>query len=280
MNRKYKDTVFVRLFSREPQLRELYNALAGASFGPETPFSVNTLGGVLFMGRRNDISFSVGTRLVVLVEHQSTLNPNMPLRFLFYISRLYEKLADRKAVYRGGSAPVPVPFAEFYVAYNGSEPLPDRSVLRLSDACGAGGRANLELEANVVNINYGRNPGLMGRCETLAMYARFVDMVKRELRPRMGRQELREALQKVINRSIDKGILKEFLEENASEVRNMLYTEWNWDDYMAVKREEAAAEYGEQLTAKDAQIRQYQEERRQYQEQIRLLEEENRRLRG
>ncbi|MDR2864301.1 MAG: hypothetical protein LBV68_01660, partial [Spirochaetaceae bacterium] len=34
------------------------------------------------------------------------------------------------------------------------------------------------------------------------------------------------------------GILKDFLEENSTEVNNMLFTEWNWDDALEVAREE------------------------------------------
>ena len=35
---------------------------------------------------------------MVLIEHQSTINPNMPLRLLSYITRIYEKLlAGRKS---------------------------------------------------------------------------------------------------------------------------------------------------------------------------------------
>lgn len=38
------------------------------------------------------------------------------------------------------------------------------------------------------------------------------------------------------------GVLVEFINKHGSEVANMLYTQWNWDDAMAVEREEAYAE--------------------------------------
>lgn len=268
------------LFSCEQLLRELYNALAGTHFGTETPVVINSLRNALFNKWRNDISFIIGDRLVVLVEHQSTINPNMPLRFLFYVPGIYEALIDKMAIYR--STLIPLRFVEFYVVYNGKEPLPDYSEQKLSDAFirVKKDRINLELIVKVININYGHSPEVLKRCETLEMYAEFVEMVKGEIKAGMTRQEKREALQKVIKRSIDKGVLKEFLEKNQLEVGTMLFKKWNWDDYRAVQREEAAAEYAEQLSAKDAQIRQFQEQLRQIQEQNRRYEEEIRRLRG
>ncbi|MDR3144655.1 MAG: Rpn family recombination-promoting nuclease/putative transposase, partial [Treponema sp.] len=231
MNRKYKDTLFVKLFSDECLLRDLYNALAGTAFGPDTPLSINSLSNVLFMQRSNDISFSIANHLVVLIEHQSTINYNMPLRFLLYFGRILEKLIDEKTIYR--SAPAAIPLPDFYVVYNGVDPFPDYKELKLSDSFPAihPRPLYLELIVKVLNINYGHNRDLLGRCEALGMYAAFTEMVRGELRPGMSRQEKREILQKVINRSIDEGILKEFLLANTPEVRNMLFTKWNWDDY-------------------------------------------------
>jgi hypothetical protein len=300
MNKKFKNSVFVSLFSDEQLLRELYNALAGTNYGDDVAVSINTLENVLFMERQNDISFTIGGKLVILLEHQSTINRNMPLRFLFYIPRVYERLVDKRAIYREDIIRIPLP--DFLVAYNGSKDQPDYEELRLSDAFidKEGKSINLELVVKVININHGHNPEILNRCKTLKMYSEFVERVKKELRPNMSREELKKALQKAINYCIGKGILKEYLEKHSTEVRNMLYTKWNWKDYVAVKqeelREELEAKYQTQLrqvqeqdqTKYQAQLRQdqtkYQAQLRQVQEQdqerIRQLEEENRRLRG
>jgi hypothetical protein len=208
MNKKYKDTVFVSLFRDPSRLRELYNALAGTNYGKDTPLSINTLQDVLFMERRNDISFTIGDRLVVLIEHQSTVNLNMPLRFLLYIARLYEKLVDNQAIYREASIPIPLP--EFYVAYNGNKRQSDYRELKLSDAfIGKEGEKliNLDLTVKVININRGHNPELFKRCETLGMYAEFVELVIAEQKPNLTREEAKGALRKVIDCCIAKGIL-------------------------------------------------------------------------
>jgi hypothetical protein len=218
----------------------------------------------------------------------------MPLRCLIYIARVYEKLIDKKTIYREKLVPIPVP--EFYVAYNGNKPQPDYREIRLSEAFMLKDiPINLDLTVKVININRGHNPAILGQCDTLGMYAEFVDLVKKEQKPNMPKQKRDEALQKVINYCIGKGILKEYLEEHSSEVRNMLFTKWNWDDYVAVKQEEAQEDLREELEAKyqdqiqqaqerarqdQDQIRQDREQIRQAQERARQLEEEIRRLRS
>jgi hypothetical protein len=122
-NREYKDSVFSWLFSNPDTFRELYGALSGVTLSPDVPVVINTLEGILFKGRMNDISFILGDLLVVLIEHQSTVNENMPLRLLLYIAKIYEKITEAKDIYRGKRLPVPLP--EFIVLYNGTAPYPD-----------------------------------------------------------------------------------------------------------------------------------------------------------
>ena len=95
MNRKYKDTVFTVLFNDEEKLRQLFNAIESGNYTADAPIVINTLSSALFMGRKKDVSFTIGDTLVVLIEHQSTLNPNMPLRLLLYIARIYEKIIEK-----------------------------------------------------------------------------------------------------------------------------------------------------------------------------------------
>jgi hypothetical protein len=160
----------------------------------------------------------------------------MPLRFLLYIARVYEKLVENKALYREKAVRILIP--EFYVLYNGLPPMPDCRILRLSDAfidLPQGLPPGLELTAKVLNINHGHNTDILNHCEHLGMYAEFIDRV-RENGKTMPPEE---ALKNAINSCIHKGILNEFLEEHSSEVRNMLLTEWNWDDAKEVWQEEA-----------------------------------------
>ena len=70
-NTKYKDSLFSFLFSDPDTLRELYSALEDITLPPDIPVTINTLEGILFKGRVNDISFEIGDKLVILIEHQS-----------------------------------------------------------------------------------------------------------------------------------------------------------------------------------------------------------------
>ena len=122
-NTKYKDSVFSFLFSDPDVLRELYGALKKVRLPPDVPVTINTLRNVLYMGRINDISFDIGGKLVVLLEHQSTINPNMAVRLLMYIVRVYEKVLRGKSLTSGKRLTIPNP--EFFVLYNGIAPYPD-----------------------------------------------------------------------------------------------------------------------------------------------------------
>jgi hypothetical protein len=132
VNSKYKASVFSSLFCEPEDLRELYGAIEGVTLPPDVPIQLNTLSDVLYMGQVNDISFTIGSRLVIVIEHQSTINPNMPLRLLMYITHIYEQIIERRNCYRTVLEKIPTP--EFIVLYNGKKPYPDRSTLKLSDA--------------------------------------------------------------------------------------------------------------------------------------------------
>ena len=241
INKKFKSSVFSLLFSEPDLLRELYCALDGVSLPPDTPVSINTLEDVLFKDFINDISFEIDGKLVVLIEHQSTINENMALRFLMYIGRIYEKIIEGRNIYTEN--PLKIPRPQFFVLYNGVKPYPDEKEIRLSEAfeelksLGLSEKEipALELTVRVININEGRNTAIAARCKKLAEYSAFIACV-RSFEKETG--DLKEAVIKAVNYCQKHDILREFLELHASEVSNMLYTEWNWDDALAVRYED------------------------------------------
>ena len=261
-NSKYKASVFSLLFSDPDLLRELYCALEGVDLPPDVPVVINTLQNALFMDRINDISFEIDGRLVVLIEHQSSVNPNIPLRMLMYIARVYEKILGERNIYSTKRIPIPVPV--FFVLYNGTAPYPDVQILRLSDlfeelgslGLVEKGSPALELEVRVLNINHGRNAELAEKCRTLAGYSAFVEKA-REFERKCGDRS--EAVRLAVKYCREHDILKEFLEEHGTEVQNMLMTDWNWDDALAVRYEEGfeegeerGLERGREETARNA----------------------------
>jgi hypothetical protein len=241
-NKKYKASVFSFLFSDPDLLRELYCALEGVSLPADIPITINTLTDVLFKDRINDISFAIGDKLVILIEHQSTINPNIAFRLLIYIAKVYEKIIGGKNIY--ASRLIRIPRPEFFVLYNGVSPYPDEELLKLSSAFESGllpekGHPALDLEVRVININQGRNREIAEKCKTLGEYSAFVEKV-REFEKETD--NLEEAVKKAVIYCRDHDILKEFLAKNATEVLEMLMTEWNWDDALACRYEEGREE--------------------------------------
>jgi len=244
-NRKYKNSVFKDLFHDEATAIALYNALTDNRFTIDDGLHFTTLENALFMDRLNDVSFTIGDRLVVLIEHQSSVNANMPLRALLYIARVYEKIIDNKAIYRTNLFTIPTP--EFYVLYNGNKDYPDEMILRLSDAFryvdipGVEILASLELAVRVLNVNKGHNEKILEKCEVLRSYAAFIWQIREYQHE--GRT-LEDAITTAIDYCVDNGILVEYLKSNGSEVRNMLFTEFKLEDAKQVWFEEGCEEKG------------------------------------
>ena len=241
VNREHKDSLFTALFADPKRLISLYNALSGSRLPVKTSVELTTLMNVLFHGLCDDIAFLIEDKLVVLMEHQSSVNANMPLRVLVYLARMYEKIIDKRLIYQQKLVKIPKP--EFIVLYNGIDEQPDEQTLRLSDAfknppataAAAGLGGLLELEIRVLNINEGRNEAIVNRCEALSGYMRFVGMIRRNLKTGA---DLEESVVMAINECIREGILAEFLELHASEVFNMLTLEFNMEDAKVYWREE------------------------------------------
>jgi len=235
-NREFNSSVFALLFGEIEKLIELYNALEGTDYGMDDEIVINTLEKALFLDRYNDISFTINGRLIVIFEHQNSINENMPLRILIYIARLYEKLIEAKAIYREKLMKIPAP--EFYVFYNGDKDYPKESVLKLSDAFLEDSKV-LEVEVKVLNINYKENAEILEKSRTLRDYSYFIQSVKDNKKSGMV---LSVAIETAIKDCIKAGILKEFLQTHGSEVENMLFTEFNIEDYGEIKYEEAKIE--------------------------------------
>ena len=87
INRRYKDSLFRKVFSDKKDLLDLYNALNGTDYSNEEDLTVTTLEDVVYISVKNDLSFLVGGT-INLYEHQSSYNPNMPVRGLMYFARL------------------------------------------------------------------------------------------------------------------------------------------------------------------------------------------------
>ena len=223
-NRKYKDTVFRRLFSERDNLLSLYNAVNGTAYTDPSELEIVTLESAIYMGMKNDLAFIIDTNLF-LYEHQSTYNPNMPLRDLLYISSEYQKLVDDKSLYSSALQRIPAP--NFIVFYNGEKKEEDSWVNYLSEAYETQSEEpSLELRVITFNINDGHNKKLMEQCHTLREYAQYVAKVRKYRR----NMNLDAAVERAVDECIQEGILDEFLRKHRSEVIGMSIFEYNKEE--------------------------------------------------
>ena len=223
-NRKYKDTVFRMLFSDRKNLLSLYNAINGTAYENADDLEIVTLENAIYMGMKNDLAFIIDTNLF-LYEHQSTYNPNMPLRDLFYISSEYQTLVDHKSLYSSTQQKISAP--SFIVFYNGTEKKADRWDKTRSEAYETPtADPKLELKVLTLNINEGHNKDLMEQCHTLREYAQYVAKVREYART----AELNTAVEQAVNDCIQSGILAEFLRKHKSEVIAMSIFEYDKEE--------------------------------------------------
>lgn len=237
-NRMHKDTLFKRLFGDErfkENTMSLYNALGGNCSDPEE-LIFTTVEGAIYMGRKNDVSFLVDGELM-LWEHQSTRNPNMPLRGLIYLAQLYTKYLDLFDLSEYSSRRLSLPSPRYYVFYAGPADAPDREELRLTDLFRNGAQGScVELTATVLNINEGHNAELHKACKTLADYAHFVALTRAYAKQGLSRAE---AVHYAVLTCIDEGVLEPFLRQYRAEVIPMFLEEWDEEKYRDLLRREA-----------------------------------------
>jgi hypothetical protein len=234
-NREFKNSVFTLLFDDEEAIRDISGALLGKKVDPDTKIEKTTLQNVLLDGDwRNDLSFLLDDELIVLVEHQSTVNKNMPLRMLHYVSEIYNHLYDKDDLYREKMMTIPNPV--FIVLYNGEKEEEEYCEYRLSKMFhGLKGSPYLEVVVKVYNINKGHNVEMVGRSLFLSGYVAFVAEVRENNKKDMNREQ---AMEKAVDECIKKGILTDFLNKHKQEIVKMLVTEWDYERKLAVVGEE------------------------------------------
>ena len=165
--RNYKDTLFRMIYRDENELLALYNGVNGTHYDNPEELEVTTLENAIYMNMKNDVSCILDMRMN-LYEHQSSINPNIPLRDLFYVARLFEKLVIGKDIYSSNRIMLPTP--KFIIFYNGTSIQPERKVLKLSDSYQTKEEVNLELTVVQININPGYNEELKAGCPSLYQY--------------------------------------------------------------------------------------------------------------
>ena len=235
INTEHKDRVFKFLFGNHDNRAwtlSLYNAVNGSSYDNPDDIQFNTIDDAVYLGMKNDVSFIILDALN-LWEHQSSYNPNMPMRFFIYAAKLYEKYIAGSDYYPYSSVLQPAPRPKCVCFYNGTATQPERKILRLSEAFG--GEGDIELLVTMLNINYGMNKALMEACKPLNEYAWLVETIRVKQRTM---KNLEAAIDATIDEMPDKFTIKKFLLLNKAEVKGMFLTEYDQDKVLAQERRE------------------------------------------
>ena len=234
--RAYRDSLFRDIFNNADRLPEIYEALLGIKT-TASDITLATINETLFSGIKNDVGFIVGGQHVLLTEHQSTTNANMPLRMLMYLAEVYRRYVDADAVYRKRLIPLPAP--KFYVFYNGIEKMPDTWSLHLSDAF-EGRKADLELAVEIININNQPGRPILEKCHALKSYSVFVAKVRESVK---NGSTLEAAVGEAVRYCIANDYLGGyFRQKQKEEVFDMLNFVWDQERALEVRAEEARAE--------------------------------------
>ena len=208
INREYKDSVFRLVFGEKDKLVELANALFDTDYTLDTPLDINTIEEAIYAVKKNDISFIIDNAYVVISEHQSSINPNMPTRDLMYYAELLKDYLKDRDIY--GSTLVKIPRPTFVVLYNGEKPIPNEMEVNLSDAFLGEGKTSLNLTATVYNINKGSGCTLLEKSPTLYQYSQLMQMIRDE----MKKGEItHSAIQNIEKICIEKGILVDYMKK-------------------------------------------------------------------
>ena len=232
VNRIYKDRLYKMIFNDKSELLKLYNAINGTHYDDPAMLTITTLDNAIYMTMENDLSFIIDMRLA-LYEQQSTVNPNLPLRFLMYIADIYSAYVKDMNIYSSKKLQIPLP--SFVIFYNDVKSQPDRTEFLLSELFHpTTDQPALELKAVMLNINKGHNQELMNACHTLRDYSEYVARI----RTYSAEMPLTDAVEKAITECIHENILRDFLLKNRAEAKAMSIYEYDEEKTLRMFREE------------------------------------------
>ena len=228
-NRTYRDSLFRIIYSGKDErsrrwLLSLYNAISGKNHTNIEDLRITTIENVIYLTMKNDLSFLLYSQMN-LFEHQSTVNPNMPLRGLLYFGQLYQNEVKRQKKDIYGSSQIKIPSPRFIVLYNGETEIGDNKKFKLSDAFEIpDDSGEFEWTATLININKNHNKTIQKNCESLYHYIEFVDRVRASQQQGVSPSE---AINEAVNYAIKNNFLEGFFEEQKMYITNSLLTEFD-----------------------------------------------------
>ena len=236
VNVKHKDRLFRFIFKDKESLLTLYNAVNESDYTDVDALEIYTMENFVYMGMKNDLSFLIDWNMNVF-EHQSTYNPNMPLRGFLYMAAAFKRYIELQRLDLYGSKQLHLPVPRYYVFYNGLKEMADEEILYLTDSMEAASgpeKSCAQFAAHMVNINKGRSPGIMQRCPLLYEYSLFIAEVRKRTTQNWP---LKEAVEEAVEHCIAHNILADILRANKAEVTNMCLEEYDEAFHIASEKE-------------------------------------------
>ena len=246
--RDYKSSLFVNMFGRNVNAKEhflsLYNAIHDTNFKiGEVEIKPVTLENVVYNNIENDVSMEINDSIVVLAEHQSTINNNMPFRCLEYLVAHYNRFFTDNDKYNTKEIKLPRP--ECYVFYNGDDAFPQEKIMRLSDAFKEIKQAanlkdlpeslSLDLSVKIYNINKNANHPILQKCEALLAYSNFTEYA------RIGKRNGEKNPPKyALDKCKHENLLTEYFNNLSKEEQSMIFGEWDQEKFIEVQKKIAA----------------------------------------
>ena len=242
-NREYKSDVFSMLMENKSYALEVYNALNHSDYRNPEEVEIIRLERGISLSIRNDASFLIDMNMS-FYEHQSTYNPNMPLRSAIYYVNTLEDWLRRKNLDLFSRKRIQIPTPHFVVFYNGAEKRPEYEEMRLSEAfCHKTDEPGIEVRCRVYNINPDNNQPLKERSAVLEGYTYFVKKVRTYRKGNMG---LEEAVDRAIEDCIKNHVLEDFFRDRKDEVKKMTHLDYTWEKREQMIRKEEFEEGMEQ----------------------------------
>ena len=215
VRRDHKDTLFRMIFSTRENLLSLYNAVNHSHYTDAKELEIVTLENAVYMNMKNDQAFLLDMQLN-LYEHQSTWNPNMPLRFLIYVTKEYQMLI-RNQTYNI--------FAATKRFLESEEEREAESVLKLSHSfCQKADEPELELIVKVLNINLDKKQRILETCCLLKEYMLLVDKIRKYT---AEYKDINRAAEQAVTECIEENILADFLRKNRTEAIEVCIFEYD-----------------------------------------------------
>lgn len=247
INRKYKDRLFCLIFgSKEYKDKavSLYNALNSSNCTAEE-LEIYSIDDFIYINHKNDAAYLVRGTLP-LYEHQSTVNPNMPIRGLIYYGELYSKYITLNDLRIFGRKRIVLPTPQYIVFYNGKAPAPAIEDIHLSDSFAKKPLiVGYEWTARVINLNSSENADLLDACKPLRDYCIFNEKVRKYMKE-LPREE---AINRAVDECIEEDVLEDILLAHKAEVLKMIFTENQEKRFLRHFREEIQEETTAQFMA-------------------------------